>query len=123
MLAIFIKMVYTVQEPAGVMGSKGSAACGGSSDPSEWQRPRCSALPVADAAEHKRVPGSIADAAALSARKISGHPKRAADDDGVRAEEYAGHLPSRILWVLSWRDKKVPPPAGTGTFVCNQAHR
>jgi len=26
--------------------------------------PRCSALPVADKAEHKRVPGSIADAAA-----------------------------------------------------------
>ena len=24
--------------PAGVMGSEGSAACGGRSDPSEWQR-------------------------------------------------------------------------------------
>ena len=61
-------------------GSDGSAAGGGYSDLSEWQWPRCSALPVADAAEHKRVPGSIADAAAIAARKISGHPKRAADD-------------------------------------------
>ena len=24
-------------------------------------------------------------------------------------------LPSRILWVLSWRNKKGPPPAGTGS--------
>ena len=32
------------------------------------------ALPVADEAEHKRVPGSIADEADLSARKISGTP-------------------------------------------------
>ena len=55
-------------------GSEGSAAGGGRSDPSEWPRPRCSALPVADKAEHKCVPGSIADAAASSARKISGTP-------------------------------------------------
>ena len=75
------------------VGSEGSAAGGGRSDLSEWQRsarsklalpsaasaghrnwPRCSALPVADEAEHKRVPGSIADEAGLSARKISGTP-------------------------------------------------
>ena len=27
-----------MQVPAGVMGNEGSAACGGRSDPSEWQR-------------------------------------------------------------------------------------
>ena len=27
----------------------------------------------------------------------------------------------RILWVLSWRDKKVPPPAGTGTIDTTQS--
>ena len=37
-LAIFRKMVYTVRVVAGVMGSEGSAACGGKSDPSEWLR-------------------------------------------------------------------------------------
>ena len=26
-------------------------------------------------------------------------------------------LPGPPLWVLSWRDKKVPPPAGTGSIV------
>ena len=46
-------------------GSDGSAASGG------HVAPRCLA---ADEAEHKRVPGSIADAAGLSARKISGTP-------------------------------------------------
>ncbi len=56
------------------LGSKGSAAGGGRSDPREWQWPSCSALPVADKAEHKCVPGSIADEAAPSARKISGTP-------------------------------------------------
>ena len=78
-------------------GSDGSAACGGNSDLSEWPRSACNA--------------------------------------GVRAKAHAGHrngiwggglpcgskalnsLPSRILWVLSWRDKKVPPPAGTGSIV------
>ena len=44
-------------ELADTLGSEGSAAGGGRSDLSEW-------------------PGSIADAAALSARKISGHPNR-----------------------------------------------
>ena len=39
-----------------------------------FRRPRCSALPVADEAEHKRVPGSLADAANLLARKIAGTP-------------------------------------------------
>ena len=37
-LAFLEKLVYTVFVPAGVMGSEGSAACGGLSDPSEWQR-------------------------------------------------------------------------------------
>jgi hypothetical protein len=37
-LAIFKKMMYTNRVTAGVMGSKGSAACGGNSNPSEWQR-------------------------------------------------------------------------------------
>ena len=37
-------------------------------------RPRCSALLVADKAEQKCVPGSVADAADLSARKIPGTP-------------------------------------------------
>ena len=81
-------------------GNEGSAAGGGRSDLSDvrpqapckratarraalgeslWQRPRCSALPVADKAEHKCVPGSIADAADLSARKISGTPNGKSD--------------------------------------------
>ena len=55
-------------------GSEGSAAGGRYSDLSEWPRPRCSALPVADKAEQKCVPGSVADAAVLSARKIPGTP-------------------------------------------------
>ena len=42
-------------------------------------RPRCSALPVADKAEHKCVPGSIADAVDLSTRKISGTPNGQSD--------------------------------------------
>ena len=32
-------------------------------------------------------------------------------------------LPSRILWVLSWRDKKVPPTAGTSTTDHMKADR
>ena len=65
---------FTDLRVAKEVGSDGSTAGGGRSDPSEWPRPRCSALPVADKAEHKCVPGSIADAAASSARKISGTP-------------------------------------------------
>ena len=42
-------------------------------------RPRCSALPVAETAEHKRVQGSVADAAGLSARKIPGTPNGKSD--------------------------------------------
>lgn len=38
MLAIFCEMVYTNSERAGVMGSDRSAASGGCSDLSEWQR-------------------------------------------------------------------------------------
>ena len=37
-LAILEKMVYTILAPAGVMGSDGSAACGGISDLSDGQR-------------------------------------------------------------------------------------
>ena len=55
-------------------GSDGSAAGGGYSDLSEWPRPRCPTLPVADEVGHKRVPGSVADEADLSARKIPGTP-------------------------------------------------
>jgi len=48
-----------------------------------WERRlwrlRCSALPVAEKAEHKHVQGSIADAADLSARKILGTPNGASD--------------------------------------------
>jgi len=35
-LAIFRKVLYNTQAPAGVMGSERSAACGGYSDSSEW---------------------------------------------------------------------------------------
>ncbi len=35
-----------------VVGSDGNAACGRKSDLSEWPQPRCSALPVVDAAEN-----------------------------------------------------------------------
>ena len=35
-----------MQVPAGVMGSEGSAACGGCSDPSEWQRSTKSRISV-----------------------------------------------------------------------------
>jgi len=38
LLAILGKMVYTIKAPAGVMGSDGSAACGGRSDLSDGQR-------------------------------------------------------------------------------------
>ena len=37
-LAFLEKIVYTNPVPAGVIGNEGSAACGGRSDPSEWQR-------------------------------------------------------------------------------------
>ena len=47
-------------------------------DRRQW-RPRCSALPVAETAEHKRVQGSVADAAGLSARKIPGTPNGRSD--------------------------------------------
>ena len=53
LLAILRKIVYTNLAPAGVMGSKATAAGGGVRELSEWQR-------------------SIADVAAPPARKISG---------------------------------------------------
>ena len=37
-----------------------------------FRRPRCSALPVADTAEHKRVPRSVCDAGVLSPRSTPG---------------------------------------------------
>ena len=42
-------------------GSNPTAASGGGREESEWQRPRCPALPVADEAGHKRVQRSADD--------------------------------------------------------------
>ena len=71
-----------------------------SREASEWQRPRCSALPVADKAEHKCVPGSIADAAASSARKISGTPngrqKQRSRSDGKAHTGHHNRTPGTI---------------------------
>ena len=60
-------------------GSEPTAASGGRKEANEWQWPRCPALTVADEAGHKRVQGSVAYAAGLSARKIPGTPNGSSD--------------------------------------------
>ena len=65
---------------------------------------RCSALPVAETAEHKHVQRSARSKPWGEAS--AGHRKRRRDTQ----------RPSKPhLWVLSGRNQKVPPPAGTQT--------
>ena len=79
---------------AGLVGSGGSdptAACGRLRKGSEWPR-------------------SARSKHALSCAASAGHRNRRWLD---LREQGIQRLPSRILWVLSWRDKKVPPSAET----------
>ena len=82
--------------PGGVWGSDPTAASGGGREGSEWQR---------SARNEPASPGEV----------FAGYRNRSVALIAGAINE--SHLPRRILWVLSWRNKKVPPPAGNRTTI------
>ena len=112
---------YEICKMAG-RGSDASAACGRKSELSEWQRPRCPALPVADKAGHKRVQRSEFHER-IANKKFWAPQTDARRKPALQGEAAAGHR-NRIylpkLSKMSGRETSLPDVkcGDYGSFAC-----
>ena len=84
-------------------GNEPTAAGGGGREASEWQRPRCPALPVADEAGHKRVQRSADEEGACHRRRCRVPQTDEKNEEKRKPEDFFGHRNRRALGAVRIR--------------------